>query len=113
MDQQDNEVCVSGEELNVKNNVLLHMKEIEKALKETITELLESSSDIPQYPLDLGASFLELGINSVLAVELVEAINQKLLIELGVEVMFDYRNAKELAIFIFQQYGKADLSREF
>ena len=93
----------------MKNNSLLHLKEIEKVLKETITELLERSSDT----LDLGASFLELGINSVLAVELVEAMNQKLGIELGVEVMFDYRDAKELTAFIFQQYGKEDLSKEF
>jgi acyl carrier protein len=80
----------------------MYLKDIEKSVKEAIAELLDSSDDA----LNLDASFLELGLNSVLAVELVEAMNQKLGIELGVEVMFDYRDVKELAHFIFQHYGK-------
>jgi phosphopantetheine binding protein len=76
------------------------LKDIEKRVKEVISELLDSSSDVAKRtgavgvvpcadpvpcaagirnsPYDLDASFLELGINSVLAVELVDAINQKL-----------------------------------
>lgn len=92
------------EEQTVKNN----LKDIEKSVKEVIAELLDGSDDrtgARHSPYDLDASFLELGINSVLAVELVEALNQKLGIELGVEVMFDYKNMRELAQFIFKQYG--------
>src|SRR5437667_4382775 len=84
-------------------------KYIEHTIKGTISELLGSSSDTH----NLDASFLELGINSVQAVELVEAMNEKLGIELGVEVMFDYRGVKELTAFIFQHYGKEDHSQEF
>src|SRR5437764_8244542 len=93
----------------------MYLKDIEKSVKEVITELLDSSDDrtgARHSPYDLDASFLELGINSVLAVELVEAMNQKLGIELGVEVMFDYKDVKELTHFIFQHYGKKDLSKE-
>jgi acyl transferase domain-containing protein/acyl carrier protein/SAM-dependent methyltransferase len=109
------------EEQTVKNN----LKDIEKRVKKVISELLDSSSDgtkrtsARQSPsgnaaggYDLDASFLELGINSVLAVELVEALNQKLGIELGVEVMFDYKNMRELAQFIFKQYGKENPLKE-
>jgi 3-oxoacyl-(acyl-carrier-protein) synthase/acyl carrier protein len=87
---------------------LTYLKDIEKSLKEVIAELLDSSDDT----LNLDASFLELGINSVLAVELVEAMNQKLGIDLGVEVVFDYRDVKELTHFIFQRYGKEDFSKK-
>jgi len=86
------------------------MKKIEDRVKEVMAELLDSSSDTPQDPLNLDASFLELGINSVLAVEVVEELNKQLGIELGVEVMFDYKDVKELAAFISRQYGKEYLS---
>lgn len=60
---------------------------------------------------DLDGSFLELGINSVLAVELVETLNSKLKIDLGIEVVFDYRNVNELAEHILEQVeGKAPVS---
>src|SRR5437762_4864823 len=89
---------------------ILYMKKIEDRVKEVMAELLDSSSDTPQDPLNLDASFLELGINSVLAVEVVEELNKQLGIELGVEVMFDYKDVKELAAFISRQYGKEYLS---
>ncbi len=69
----------------------------EKQVKEIIINLLKDTGEA----LDLDKSFLELGINSVLAVELVEAINQKLGTELGIEVVFDYASVKELAEFIY------------
>ena len=84
----------------------MYLKDIEKIVKEIIAELLDSLDDVAQDALNLDASFLELGINSVLAVELVEALNQELGIELGVEVMFDYKDIKELTHFIFEQYGR-------
>src|SRR5215475_4265825 len=89
----------------------MYLKDIEKSIKE-ITALLVSADDVAQDALNLDGSFLELGINSVLAVEVVEAMNQKLGIELGVEVMFDYRDIKELAHFILLHYGE-DLSMRF
>src|SRR5947207_5764619 len=90
----------------------MYLKDIEKIVKEIIAELLDSLDDVAQDALNLDASFLELGINSVLAVELVEALNQELGIELGVEVMFDYKDIKELTHFIFEQYGREVLSKE-
>jgi acyl carrier protein len=90
----------------------MYLKDIEKSVKEVITASLASSDGAVQDTLNLDASFLELGINSVLAVEIVEAINQELGIELGVEVMFDYRDIKELTHFIIQQYEQEDLSKE-
>jgi len=90
----------------------MDLKYIEQILKDCLDALLRGSATASHDVLNLDASFLELGINSVQAVELVEAMNQKLGIELGVEVIFDYRNVKELAAFIFQHSGKEDLWQE-
>ncbi len=76
-------------------------QELEIQVKEVMADLLKPMGE----SLDLNNGFLELGINSVLAVEMVETLNQKLKIDLGVEVIFDYRGAKELSEFIYNQYG--------
>ncbi len=73
----------------------------ESVVKEALAEILNESEG----SLDLDRSFLELGINSVLTVELVEAINKKLGIDLGVDVVFDYIRAKEVGVFIYDTYG--------
>ncbi|EJQ38331.1 hypothetical protein IEE_05057, partial [Bacillus cereus BAG5X1-1] len=52
------------------------------------------------------------GINSILAVEFVEEMNQRLGIDLGIEVMFDYRGPRELAEFICKQYGEETQPKE-
>lgn len=72
-----------------------------KRVKEEIAKLLEK----PEDSADLDGSFLEMGINSLKAVELVETLNQAMGIELGVEVAFDYRGIKELSAYIDRQYG--------
>ena len=76
------------------------INEIENELKEIISDLLESPGDGPA----VDVNFLELGINSVLSVELVGALNQKFGIELGIEVVFDYPSIKALADFLAGQY---------
>ncbi|GBF33017.1 malonyl CoA-acyl carrier protein transacylase [Desulfocucumis palustris] len=79
-----------------------NLEYIENIIKEVVVNLLKERSD----SLDLYKSFFDLGVNSVLAVELIEAINQQLGIELEIQVIFDYRGIKELAKYIFNQYGK-------
>lgn len=75
-------------------------RHLELKVKEVLSKLLENTVSSN----DLERSFLELGINSVLAVELVEALNEKLGIDLGIEVVFDYRDAKELAKYISGEF---------
>ncbi len=77
------------------------VKDIENAIKAIIAGLL----NVQDNSLIEEASFLELGINSVLSVDLIEAVNQKLGIDLGVDAVFDYKGAKELAEQIASQYG--------
>lgn len=75
-----------------------------KQIKEVLGKLLDHDADSAA----LEKSFLELGINSVLAVELVETLNNKLGIDLGIEAVFDYRGANELAEYIADNFnGKA------
>ncbi|MBY9078357.1 hypothetical protein KIH86_26320 [Paenibacillus sp. HN-1] len=77
-------------------------EDIELSLKTIITDLFMVSRD----SLDFERSFLELGLNSVLSVEFIEAVNKKFGIDLGVEVVFDYRGVKELTEYMIDKYGK-------
>ncbi|WP_258298143.1 SDR family NAD(P)-dependent oxidoreductase [Paenibacillus peoriae] len=65
-------------------------------------ELLAVLDGLIQAPesVNAEANFVELGINSLLAVELVETINERLALNLGIEVIFDYQNVFELAAHI-------------
>ncbi|MFF2529130.1 SDR family NAD(P)-dependent oxidoreductase [Brevibacillus sp. NPDC058079] len=81
--------------------VLFHsFHDIETIVKEVMTDLLKDTTN----PLDFDKSFVELGISSVLSVEMVEMINEKLGIDLGIEVVFDHENIKQLATHIFEKY---------
>ncbi|EGD48846.1 6-deoxyerythronolide-B synthase [Ruminiclostridium papyrosolvens DSM 2782] len=82
-------------------------KGIETEVKKVVADLLDDKSEA----LDLDKSFLELGINSILSVELVEALEQRFEIQLGIEVIFDYRGIKELAEFILDRYGADHMSK--
>jgi len=86
----------------MKNGVQTEINEMANFLKEIISDLLRNSSDC----LDVNSDFLELGINSVLAVELVEALNHKLGIDLGLEVVFDYPSIGGLAEYLASHYQK-------
>nr|WP_092067193.1 SDR family NAD(P)-dependent oxidoreductase [Dendrosporobacter quercicolus]NSL46455.1 SDR family NAD(P)-dependent oxidoreductase [Dendrosporobacter quercicolus DSM 1736]SDL51052.1 Acyl transferase domain-containing protein [Dendrosporobacter quercicolus] len=85
-------------------NLHVYQKNIENKVKKVLAGIVNNTS----YPLNFDKSFSELGINSVLAVELVEAVNQELEIELGIEVVFDYSNVKDLANHIANQYHIAN-----
>ena len=85
----------------MKDRTKVYQKEIETLLEEVTAVLLKDTGA----PQDFDLSFLELGINSVLAVELVETVNQRLDIHLGIEVIFDYRGIRELAQHIIDEYG--------
>jgi acyl transferase domain-containing protein/acyl carrier protein/SAM-dependent methyltransferase len=69
-------------------------------IEEEIARLLNK----PAQALDFEASFLELGIDSQLGVDLVEGLSKKLGIRLGPEVIFDYRGPVELAQHIVAAY---------
>ncbi|MCB2360141.1 SDR family NAD(P)-dependent oxidoreductase [Clostridium estertheticum] len=83
----------------------LDVQSCQQKIQEKIKEVLLDLLDEPKEDYDLEKSFLDLGINSILSVELVENINRVLGIQLGIEVVFDYSGVKELGEFIFIQYG--------
>ena len=60
--------------------------------------------NVPGESINFAASFLELGVNSVLGVDLIEGLNKELKIDLGVEVIFDYKTPRELARCIIDRY---------
>ncbi|WP_273323947.1 SDR family NAD(P)-dependent oxidoreductase, partial [Vallitalea guaymasensis] len=79
----------------------VRLKTIESKIKNII---LEIKDDIDE-SLVLHNSFLDLGINSVLSVDLIENINQEFNIDVGIDVVFDYRGVKELAEYIYTEYS--------
>ncbi|WJQ79785.1 SDR family NAD(P)-dependent oxidoreductase [Brevibacillus brevis] len=84
--------------------VLFHsFHDVETIVKEVMTYLVKDTTN----PLDFDKSFVELGISSVLSVEMVEILNEKLGIDLGIEAIFDHENTKLLATHIFEKYQLA------
>jgi acyl transferase domain-containing protein/acyl carrier protein/SAM-dependent methyltransferase len=77
-------------------------EDLETKLKEVLSGLLKETGN----SIDFDLSFMELNIDSILAVDFVEALNQSFGIDLGVDVIFDYRGIKELAEFILNQYAQ-------
>ena len=58
----------------------------------------------------MNKSFLDLGVNSVLAVGLVEELNRRLGIEMGIEVVFDYISIEQLTNHILSQYKDINIT---
>ena len=79
------------------------IKNVLDIIKDESVKLLNKPSD----SIDFNVSFLDLGINSVLSVDLIESINQRLGIDLGVEVIFDFKDSKTLAEYIVSHYDLA------
>src|SRR4051794_30017232 len=80
------------------------------AITEQITGIFAGVLDIPAAEVEMGKSFLEIGINSLLSVEVIEYINQKLGIALGFEVIFDTRGIRDLVEYIINQYQPEELA---
>ena len=66
-------------------------------VKEVIGSILKIEKEAIT-SVELNKSFLDLGVNSVLAVGLVEALNRRLGIEMGIEVVFDYISIEQLTL---------------
>ncbi|CAG7645166.1 SDR family NAD(P)-dependent oxidoreductase [Actinacidiphila bryophytorum] len=77
---------------------------VERRLKAVLSAVLaeegaEADAD------DLDGGFVDLGVSSMMSVEVVERANAELGLDLGVEVMFDHQDVRELARFVVEQYG--------
>lgn len=66
---------------------------VEARIKEIIAELLQVSVAT----LDMDTNFVDLGMSSLLAVDLVETINQHLNLQLEIEVIFEYPSITSIA----------------
>jgi acyl transferase domain-containing protein/SAM-dependent methyltransferase len=72
------------------------MDTILKTISDSIGRLLK----VEPAKLDLNGSFLQLGVNSVLGVDLIVQLSEELGVDLGVEAIFDYRGPRELAEYV-------------
>ncbi|MCY9124497.1 acyl carrier protein, partial [Bacillus inaquosorum] len=82
-----------------------HDRRVQNPVKEKLVEEFIQVVGEQDQPIDLNKSFLELGMNSIKAVDFVEAVNNSLGLELGVEVIFDFRGIPELAEHIAELYS--------
>jgi acyl transferase domain-containing protein/thioesterase domain-containing protein len=69
-------------------------------VKAVVTELLADALYLDPSKVDEEASFSELGLDSILAVELVKKINERLGVELRATRLYDFPNVRELAAFL-------------
>jgi len=78
-------------------------KETIRSAEHLIKELISALVGRRSASEDWDGSLLELGIHSVQAVELIDALNARLGTELGVEAVFDYGTIRELAAYAAEQ----------
>jgi acyl transferase domain-containing protein/ubiquinone/menaquinone biosynthesis C-methylase UbiE len=76
----------------------------EDYVKETIIEKLSASLKVDIDVIDADESFADFGLDSILGVEFIQAINQTLGIELKTISVFEYNSVNQLTTFIISQY---------
>lgn len=74
-------------------------------VKEKISLCICESLEMEHSEIDFEKSFVEYGIDSILAVDLVTQVNNTLGIVLRTTVLFDYVNVEELTKYITKNYG--------
>lgn len=79
-------------------------KTVEGHIKDTIIENLSESLRIDASRIDNDKSFADYGLDSILAVNLVQVINKTLGITLETTCLFDYSSVNQLTAFILSQY---------
>ncbi|WP_327320424.1 SDR family NAD(P)-dependent oxidoreductase [Streptomyces sp. NBC_01235] len=77
---------------------------VERRLKAVLAAVLAAEgTEVSADQLDAG--FVDLGVNSLLSVEVVDRANADLGLDLGVEVVFDHPDVRELAQFVLAEHG--------
>jgi polyketide synthase PksM len=77
---------------------------LEDYVKETIIEKLSEALKVETHIIDVNESFADYGLDSILAVNLIQVINQALGIELKITTLFDYSSINQLTTYILSQY---------
>lgn len=85
-------------------------EDIRDFIKEKIEESISGILANDDLTIDRATKFSELGIDSVVGVELINSINETFNIVLKTTVLFDYPNVNDMADFIFNENG-AEISK--
>ncbi len=94
---------VQGAMRNPKGNAVSY-KTVEGHIRETIIEKLSESLRMDASRIDNDKSFADYGLDSILAVNLVQVINQTLGTNLETTCLFDYSSVNQLTAFVLSQY---------
>ncbi|KAF6580343.1 SDR family NAD(P)-dependent oxidoreductase [Paenibacillus sp. EKM212P] len=77
----------------------------EEYVKELIVGKLVEALNVDFTMIDIHESFADYGLDSILGVNFVQAVNQGLGIHLQTTDIFDYSSVKQLTLYILSQYG--------
>lgn len=77
---------------------------IEAHIRETVTKKLAEALKIDLNRIEADSSFSDYGLDSILAIQLVQIINQALMIELESTILFDYGTVQQLTGYILARY---------
>lgn len=78
---------------------------------ERIIDCVEQALEIDRRKLDRDKQFSEYGVDSIIGIELINAINKAFAIELSTTTLFDYVTINALTVFIADSFGKDIASR--
>jgi acyl transferase domain-containing protein/acyl carrier protein/SAM-dependent methyltransferase len=81
-------------------------------IKEQIVDCLSGVLQIKQHEFGLDAPYMEFGVDSILAVEIIERLNEKLTIRLRTTDLFNYPTIRQLVAHIGDEFGHAIDSQE-
>ncbi|MFS0873156.1 SDR family NAD(P)-dependent oxidoreductase [Paenibacillus xylanilyticus] len=80
---------------------------IEERVKDAIKDQLVLSLKVDRDRIDSDKSFADYGLDSITGVHLVQALNDKLPVELKTTNLFDYSSVNQLAIYMLRQFKEA------
>ena len=78
----------------------------EESLMSLVLQELAAILEYPVDALDIDASFMELGMDSILAVNFTQRLGRKVAVELDPTLVFDYPDIRSLVHFLHSRYAK-------
>ncbi|MCP4701907.1 MAG: amino acid adenylation domain-containing protein, partial [Gammaproteobacteria bacterium] len=87
-------------------------EDIRPFIEGQIAESLSGVLQIDQHEFDMEASYTDFGVDSILAVEIINRLNEKLAIQLRTTDLFNYPTIRQLIDHIIDEFGHAIDSQE-
>ncbi|TYQ17735.1 UNVERIFIED_CONTAM: phosphopantetheine binding protein [Acetivibrio alkalicellulosi] len=90
----------------IEEDVFMQENQNEINILKTVMKCVGEALEVTTDQIDERRSFLEYGIDSIIGVDLISSLNDKLGIQLKTTVIYDYTNVMDLSNFIKTKYGE-------